>query len=442
MGVNVQEMQLQAFLKKLDSEGRVKGVACPAEFQVGLQGRASKLMIYGNVVGTEGDVWFREKLWVGGPTGNERWNNPQGVVTAEGPQGRVQITHDSDAAMGATTTTAGNDTLNEFALHLRNNTVTPSTFTGITMTNTVEVDENSFGSAIYAQRDPNATGGGAGYDTNMHFATNTSSDNQCRVRMTLTHSGTVGIGTMDPIGSAGLGANDAQGCTHIYSTGYPQLVVEGDDHSIAYLKGSDGSEVAVNFWTHDGTSTVSLWKIGMDNTPNTYDDGFSIKQTNNQNPEFYIHTDGNVGIGLAGSVPSVMLEVNGSVSKTGGSFKIPHPDPEKASTHHLFHSFVESPTAGDNIYRWQLDVTGGSLTFKLPDYYSFLNCDDMTWVSPVGHFGAGYAEVSEDQKSVTVTCNADGKYNLLLIGTRKDQDTDHWRGVEQERTDGDDGRNT
>ena len=46
--------------------------------------------------------------------------------------------------------------------------------------------------------------------------------------------------------------------------------------------------------------------------------------------------------------------VCGSLSKASGCFSIAHPDPAKNSTHKLQHSFVESPTEGDNIYRWQV----------------------------------------------------------------------------------------
>jgi len=148
---------------------------------------------------------------------------------------------------------------------------------------------------------------------------------------------------------------------------------------------------------------------------------------------FYADRDGD---GTGGN----LLQIRGdglvwanTLSKGAGSFVIPHPAPEKEKTHTLWHSFVESPTAGENLYRWQLDVTGGSLTMELPDYYPFLNINDMVWISPVGHFGAAYGEVSEDQKSLTITANSDGKYNVLLIGTRKDETaTNAWSGTERE----------
>ncbi len=292
-------------------------------------------------------------------------------------------------------------------------------------------------------------------------------------------------------------------------TVFGSFTLEGDDHCIFQMSGGDGDEVSVNFY-----NTVANWKIGMDNTPDTWDDVFSIKTVNGTSPEVTVRpidtypvllASGTSAAYVASTVSSCALSVSqygaggtsgyssgikimqgnnpdsrnryvtlncvddtgagahasaftvqarhsdgncaermridgdgnteffGTITKTGGSFKIPHPDTSKTETHTLWHSFVESPTAGDNIYRWQVDVTAGSLTFDLPDYYSFLNCDDMAWVSPVGHFGAGYAQVSEDQKKLTVTCNADGKYNVLLIGTRKDEAaTSSWTGVERE----------
>lgn len=50
--------------------------------------------------------------------------------------------------------------------------------------------------------------------------------------------------------------------------------------------------------------------------------------------------------------------ITGSLSKSSGSFRIPHPLPEKEKTHQLVHSFVEAPQA-DNIYRGKVKLTKG-----------------------------------------------------------------------------------
>ena len=75
------------------------------------------------------------------------------------------------------------------------------------------------------------------------------------------------------------------------------------------------------------------------------------------------------------------LCVIGNVVKGGGSFSISHPNPAKTETHKLIHSFVESPTAGDNIYRYEVEVKNGVATIQLPDYYEYLNENTQIWVT-------------------------------------------------------------
>jgi len=124
--------------------------------------------------------------------------------------------------------------------------------------------------------------------------------------------------------------------------------------------------------------------------------------------------------------------VCGNLSKASGSFKIPHPDPIKAEAgKFLKHSFVESPTAGDNIYRFNITAKNCSASIELPDYYSLLNANDQVWVSPICHFGSAYGFVNTDQTSINICSNSDGEYNVLLIGTRKDKlALDSWNGTE------------
>jgi hypothetical protein len=130
------------------------------------------------------------------------------------------------------------------------------------------------------------------------------------------------------------------------------------------------------------------------------------------------------------------LRVFGNVSKGSGSFTISHPNPEKTQTHKLIHSFVESPTAGDNIYRYEVEVIDGVATIELPDYYEFLNENTQVWVTAKNGFGMGYGVVSEDLKSVTIFANTDLIYNILIIGTRKDRVAKkYWQGVEVKKTD-------
>ena len=128
------------------------------------------------------------------------------------------------------------------------------------------------------------------------------------------------------------------------------------------------------------------------------------------------------------------LCVFGNVTKGGGSFKISHPNPDKNKTHYLIHSFVESPTAGDNIYRYEVESINGVAEITLPDYFSYLNENIQVWVSGKNNFGNGYGEVSNDLKKINIHTSIDGIYNVLVIGTRKDDHAKkYWKGTEEEK---------
>ena len=125
------------------------------------------------------------------------------------------------------------------------------------------------------------------------------------------------------------------------------------------------------------------------------------------------------------------LCVFGNVTKGGGTFKISHPDPKKTETHYLLHSFVESPTAGDNIYRYEVESIDGVAEIILPDYFSYLNENIQIWVNGKNNFGNGYGEINDELTKITIHTNIDGEYNVLAIGTRKDEHAKkHWKGAE------------
>jgi hypothetical protein len=128
------------------------------------------------------------------------------------------------------------------------------------------------------------------------------------------------------------------------------------------------------------------------------------------------------------------LCIIGNLVKATGTFKIPHPDPKKTESHYLSHSFVESPTAGDNIYRYEVESIDGVAEITLPDYFSYLNENIQVWVSGKNNFGNGYGEVSVDLKKIEIHTSIDGLYNVLVIGTRKDDHAKkYWKGTEEEK---------
>ena len=122
----------------------------------------------------------------------------------------------------------------------------------------------------------------------------------------------------------------------------------------------------------------------------------------------------------------------GSLTKASGTFKIDHPNPCKSATHNLQHSFVESPTAGDNLYRFEVEI-GEDLEGEiiLPEYYRYLNENSQVWVNPMDNLGRAFGIVNLSATKVKITTSDPGKYNVLVVATRKDKAAvEAWKGVE------------
>jgi hypothetical protein len=122
----------------------------------------------------------------------------------------------------------------------------------------------------------------------------------------------------------------------------------------------------------------------------------------------------------------------GALSKGSGTFTIRHPDPAKSGSMALQHSFVESPTRGDNIYTYVVSSSADNQTVvtDLPSYWEFLNENPRMWIQARGKFAQAYGEVSSSLKQFSTTMEKSGSYDVMIIGTRKDKDAQAFKGVE------------
>ena len=121
-----------------------------------------------------------------------------------------------------------------------------------------------------------------------------------------------------------------------------------------------------------------------------------------------------------------------TINKAAGTFRIPHPDPAKTCTHWLVHSFVEAPTEGENLYRYVVEVKSGTASLELPDYFKYVNRDVQVKTSPIDSFGMAQAQVDPGLGSILISADTDGKYNVLVMGTRTDCGAiKGWSGVER-----------
>jgi hypothetical protein len=139
-----------------------------------------------------------------------------------------------------------------------------------------------------------------------------------------------------------------------------------------------------------------------------------------------------VGIGTA--TPSQALSVSGNVTITGslskgsGSFRIPHPLPEKKETHQLVHSFIESPKA-DLIYRGKAVLVAGKADVNIDESATMTNGTFEVLCREIQYFVTNATGWSAVRATVTgnilsIECEditSTDTVSWLVIGERKDE---------------------
>jgi hypothetical protein len=114
------------------------------------------------------------------------------------------------------------------------------------------------------------------------------------------------------------------------------------------------------------------------------------------------------------------VHVNGTLSKSAGSFRIDHPlDPLNK---YLVHSFVESPDML-NIYNGNVTTgSDGRAVVQLPSYFSAANIDFKYQLTVIGQFAqAIVAEEIANNQFTILTDKPNVKVSWMVTGVRNDE---------------------
>ena len=293
--------------------------------------------------------------------------------------------------------------------------------TSATGTTALEIQQDSTGLAIHSTGDVLATGG-----------LNTGTDMNNRAIISY-DSGALTLGTR--VSSAnyfdvlqvkgndiGLGTS-VTSKTHLSSQDYITVGQEGQ-----YIVGSNTStlDIAISNAIIQDTSGNYEWAISS--VPGSvYKNRFGFH-------EFLVSNGTGTAVDDVTLVSAFKIantgavEVTGALSKGSGSFKIDHPLDSKKDTHHLVHSFVESPQA-NNIYRGKINLVSGTATINLDTVsnmtdgtFVLLNTDIQCFTTNESDWDNGKGSVSGNK--LTISCqNTDSSATIswMVIGERQDK---------------------
>jgi len=341
--------------------------------------------------GPTGETGYVGPTGATGSTGSTGLTGPQGLTGPTGPTGVV------------------NDTMSN--LTLTSTTGSISTSTGALIVHGgIALGQNLFGGngtdAVSTATGAIILNGGGGISGALYSAS-------CNAPLFQTHGDTIlrilgATGGSQYVLASGADTDTTGGSMRLYGNGYL-----GYGGSARLITGGTGS---IYFETGISNTAVQIYTYGTDSTAT---DSGTLVVTG--------------GLGISGTCYiGGNCNITGSLSKGSGTFVIPHPDPLKPQWK-LRHSFVESPTRGDNLYRYQVETRGGEASVSLPEYFKYLNENPQVWVSPLRGHGSGSGIIDVEMTRVTLDVSQDGWYNVLIIGTRKDPIARHmWDQYQEE----------
>ncbi|MEP0861951.1 MAG: hypothetical protein HRF52_11000 [Ignavibacterium sp.] len=290
------------------------------------------------------------------------------------------------------------------------------------------------------------------------FSINTTHDNgysQIKNLMTFDRNGNVGIGTTSPLYPLHVSTNrryagyfTSDSLFNLTNVIHAEFTGSGNSDAKAVY----GYSVPADFYGYGGYFIGGYMGVEGGVYPTGNHDYYGVygKVSGGSGNNFGIYgfaygSGENVGVyGYAsGSVNnwagyfSGNVNVTGTLSKGGGSFKIDHPlDPQNK---YLYHSFVESPDM-KNIYDGTVITdASGYATVTLPDWFEALNKDFRYQLTVIGDFAQAIVaqEIHNNQFTIR-TDKPNVKVSWQVTGIRHDPFAEKNRIPVEEYKKGDD----
>ena len=341
-----------------------------------------------------------------GTTGQGVWGESFGTASANGngPDGVHGVNHSSNGAGVAGLSQVGPRQTPGIGVYGQGSPGVYGIGGGLTYTG-VEGVSNGFGTGVYGS---SALGNGVyGSSTSGTAVYGVSTSSTAVYGVSTSGAGVYGSANTQTT-AAVVGMNTFQDSSYggVYGSGWPGARFDGGGYSqnLDNEYGGDGAD-ANGGDTNSGVPGVGLSAIGGFNFDSNYGNyGVWASGVNNSQDAGYFN--GNV-------------EINGNLSKNGGSFKIDHPlDP---ANKYLYHSFVESPDM-KNVYDGVAVLDGnGQAEIQLPEWFQSLNRDFRYQLTCIGGFAPVYVakEISNNRFQI-----AGGRVGLKIswqvTGIRQD----------------------
>lgn len=207
-----------------------------------------------------------------------------------------------------------------------------------------------------------------------------------------------------------------QDCNATFGTGNQDLGVYGSGNTAGVEGVSTGGIGVVGYNKNSSFAATT----GVGNTYGVYGNANTVGSATVPSTRYGVYGYATGATTNYAGYFSGNVQITGSISKGGGTFKIDHPlDPENK---YLYHSFVESPDMM-NIYNGNVTTdAGGYATIQLPDYFEALNQDFRYQLTVVGTFAQAIVkEKVKDNRFVIQTNQPNVEVSWQVTGIRHDK---------------------